>query len=88
MSTAVVDRPVIDPATAYAGARLAPRVATTRAAAGGPTLEGVIAGAWEGLAAHRGVGCPLCGGAMKPRYGASGMAPVGGRCTDCGTTLG
>jgi O-antigen/teichoic acid export membrane protein len=25
---------------------------------------------------------------LVPRYGASGMAPVGGRCSDCGTTLG
>jgi hypothetical protein len=55
---------------------------------GGPTLEGVIAGAWEGLAAHHEVGCPLCGGHMAPRYGAAGLEPVGGRCRDCGTTLG
>ena len=34
-----------------------------------PTLEGVIVRAWEGLAAHRGVGCPVCGGRMAPRYG-------------------
>jgi hypothetical protein len=79
MSTAVLDRPV---------ARTARVTAPTRAGDGGPTLEGVIVRAWEGLAAHRGVGCPLCGGHMAPRYGASGMAPVGGRCADCGTTLG
>lgn len=79
MSTAVLDRPV---------ARAARVTAPPQAGDGGPTLEGVIARAWEGLAAHRGVGCPLCGGHMKPRYGASGMEPVGGRCTQCGTTMG
>jgi hypothetical protein len=81
MSTAVLDRPV-----ARTAARTAPP--RTRTRDGGPTLEGVIAGAWEGLASHRGVGCPLCGGTMVPRYGASGLEPVGGRCGDCGTTLG
>lgn len=79
MSTALLDRPAF---------RTEPRAAPQRAGDGGPTLEGVITGAWEGLAAHRGVGCPLCGGHMAPRYGASGMEPVGGRCADCGTTLG
>jgi hypothetical protein len=88
MSTAVLDRPVLDRPMARAATRTAPRVAPARAGDGGPSLEGVIVRAWEGLAAHRGVGCPLCGGTMKPRYGASGMAPVGGRCHDCGTTLG
>jgi hypothetical protein len=79
MSAAVLDRPV---------ARATSRVTPASTRDGGPTLEGVIVRAWEGLAAHRGVGCPLCGGPMAPRYGASGMEPVGGRCRDCGTTLG
>jgi hypothetical protein len=79
MSAAVLDRPT---------ARAAAGAVRSRARDGGPTLEGVIVRAWEGLAAHRGVGCPLCGGHMAPRYGASGMDPVGGRCTECGTTLG
>ena len=52
------------------------------------TLEGAIARVWEDLVAHHVVGCPVCGGAMEPRYGASGSAPVGGRCRDCGSTLG
>jgi hypothetical protein len=79
MSAAVLDRPV---------ARTAARTAPVRTRDGGPTLEGVIVSAWEGLSSHRGVGCPLCGGHMTPRYGASGLEPVGGRCGDCGTTLG
>ena len=85
MATALLDRPT----RTMPSARPKPRAAApTSRAERHPTLEGIIAGAWEGLAAHRGVGCPLCGGTMTPRYGASGPAPVGGRCTDCGTTLG
>ena len=57
---------------------------------GGPTLDRAITQAWEGLVAGRVVGCLVCGSTQgfKPRYGASGPAPVGGRCTDCGSTLG
>ena len=54
---------------------------------GEATLDDVIVGAWEGLLAHRTVSCPVCSGALAPRYGA-GSAPVGGRCNDCGSTLG
>jgi hypothetical protein len=53
---------------------------------GGPTLDDLVVGAWEGLAAHRTVACLACGEAMTPRYSA-GPAPVGGRCTSCGTTI-
>jgi hypothetical protein len=56
-------------------------------ARGGLTLDELIAGVWEGLVAHDTVACPVCGGAMAPRYG-SAPAPVGGRCGDCGSTLG
>ncbi|HVF78931.1 MAG TPA: hypothetical protein VNA28_11590 [Solirubrobacteraceae bacterium] len=52
----------------------------------GPTLEDVLAGAWEDLIAHRTAGCPICAGAMKPRYG-SGASAAGGRCVDCKTEL-
>ena len=52
----------------------------------GETLEDVISGAWEGLAAHDVVACPACRGQMVPRYGSGGRA-VGGRCTSCGTCL-
>jgi hypothetical protein len=53
---------------------------------GGATLDELIVGAWEGLVAHRTVACLACGEAMVPRYSA-GPAPVGGRCTACGTTM-
>ncbi|HET6505713.1 MAG TPA: hypothetical protein VFG42_02885 [Baekduia sp.] len=53
---------------------------------GGPTLDELLVGVWEGLAAHRTVACPACGEAMTPRYSA-GPAPVGGRCGSCRTTI-
>jgi hypothetical protein len=56
------------------------------AASGGPTLDDLVVGVWEGLTAHRTVACLACGEAMVPRYGA-GHAPVGGRCSSCGTTI-
>ena len=54
---------------------------------GGPTLDDVLSGAWEGLAARTAVACPLCGGEMAPVFGAHAV-PVGGRCSSCETTLG
>ena len=63
--------------------RPAPRVGD-----GGPTLDRAITQAWEGLVAGRAVGCLVCGAQLAPRYGASSAAPVGGRCTGCGSTLG
>lgn len=51
------------------------------------TLDDLIVGAWEGLSAHRSVECPVCRGTVRPRYGASATAPLGGRCDDCDTTL-
>jgi hypothetical protein len=47
---------------------------------GGPTLDDVLVGAWEGLTAHRTVDCPVCGGEMAP-------APAAGRCGSCGSEL-
>jgi len=52
----------------------------------GPTLEDVLSGACEDLIAHRTATCPICAGAMQPRYG-SGPSAVGGRCGDCHTEL-
>ncbi|MFP5364427.1 MAG: hypothetical protein ACLGI5_17045 [Thermoleophilia bacterium] len=52
----------------------------------GPTLEDILSGAWEDLIAHRTATCPICDGAMAPRYG-SGPSAVGGRCRACRTEL-
>jgi hypothetical protein len=53
---------------------------------GEPTLEGLVSGVWEGLAAHQSAACPMCGGEMVPVFGAHAR-PSHGRCGDCGTTL-
>jgi hypothetical protein len=60
---------------------------TARAHRHGPTLDDLVAGAWEGLLAGAPASCVVCGTTMHPRY-SGGHAPVGGRCTGCGTTLG
>ena len=52
----------------------------------GPTLEDVLSDAWEDLIAHRTATCPICDGAMEPRYGA-GPSAVGGRCRSCRAEL-
>ena len=52
----------------------------------GPTLEDVLSGAWEDLSVHRTATCPICDGAMEPRYG-SGPSAVGGRCGECGSEM-
>jgi hypothetical protein len=54
---------------------------------GALTLDDLVAGVWEALAADREAPCPVCGGALVARYGA-GPAPVAGRCADCGSELG
>lgn len=50
------------------------------------TLEDVISGTWTDLRRRAAAACPLCGGALHPRWGA-GSSPVAGRCDDCGTEL-
>ena len=52
----------------------------------GRTLEDVFSSAWEDLTAHRAAACPICDGAMEPRYG-SGPSALGGHCRDCQTEL-
>ena len=56
------------------------------AGGGGPTLDDLIVGVWEGMAADLTAPCPVCAGSLEPRYGA-GAAPVAGRCRDCGSEL-
>jgi hypothetical protein len=53
---------------------------------GEPTLDALVSGVWEGLAAHKSVGCPVCGHEMAPVYGAHAR-PIGGSCGQCGTRL-
>lgn len=53
---------------------------------GGPTLDDLLTGTWETLAAGRTAACPMCAGPMEPRYG-HGHAPVGGRCGRCATEI-
>jgi len=59
-------------------------------AGGEPTLDDLLAGVWEGLAARASASCPICGGRMEPAYGARGgreRPPDVARCTSCGSAL-
>jgi hypothetical protein len=60
--------------------------ATARAHRHGPTLDDLVAGAWEGLLAGAHADCLVCGSALTPRHSA-GAGVVGGRCGTCGTTV-
>jgi hypothetical protein len=62
--------------------------ATCALASAQSTLDELVGGAWQELVAHRSVDCLICGAVMTPRYGASGHAPVGGRCDECGASFG
>ncbi|MGI8715329.1 MAG: hypothetical protein ACR2NR_19530 [Solirubrobacteraceae bacterium] len=53
---------------------------------GEPSLDEVLSGAWEGLAVHQHVACPVCGGEMTPDYGAH-LRPIGGHCRGCRSQL-
>jgi hypothetical protein len=57
------------------------------AVGGGPTLDELLVGVWEGLTAHAAVPCPVCGDQMRPEYGVHAI-PIGGRCIGCGSSLG
>jgi tRNA(Ile2) C34 agmatinyltransferase TiaS len=50
------------------------------------SLEDLVLRTWTAVAAGEQVACPVCSGAMQPRWSA-GAGVVGGRCGDCGTTL-
>jgi hypothetical protein len=53
---------------------------------GGPTLEDVISGVWEGLSAGSPAACLACGGELRPEH-VPGGGFVGGTCRSCGTSL-
>ena len=80
---------ILDPVEEHEEVR-AERISAPRTsdvvASGGPTLDDLLVGVWEDLTAHRTVACLACGESMVPRYSA-GPAPVGGRCTSCGTAI-
>ncbi len=78
MSSAVALRPP--------GTR-SPAVSLFDRAGGEPTLDDVLAGVWEGLAARATAACPICGDRMEPAGEGSGQAPEAARCTNCGSTL-
>jgi hypothetical protein len=85
MSAAVLEAPR---AAAGAYCREATRPVRAAVAPGRrQSLDAVIGSAWAGLTSQHPVACPVCGGRMTPRYGASGAEPVGGRCGDCGSAL-
>jgi len=66
----------------------APDAAGTPKRPGGElTLDELLVVAWEGVTAHHQASCPVCRGAMVPRYAAAGPERLGGRCRDCGSTL-
>jgi len=52
----------------------------------GPTLEDLVAGAWEGLLAGAPADCLVCRTPLTPRHSA-GAGVVGGRCGGCGSTV-
>lgn len=55
-------------------------------AGGGPTLDDLVVGAWEGLAARVAVACLLCDeGLLRPAAGPEGVREA--RCDRCGATL-
>ena len=57
---------------------LAPAVAPVR------TLDGLLMDTWSAVSSGTTAVCPMCSGAMRPRWSA-GAGAVGGRCADCGT---
>jgi hypothetical protein len=73
-------------ATAPAAAANPETANAARAHRHGPTLDDLVAGAWEGLLAGAPADCLVCGSPLAPRHSA-GAGIVGGRCGDCGTTV-
>jgi hypothetical protein len=78
--------PAVDAVAVEAAAPAAEAAPTARAHRHGPTLDDLVAGAWEGLVAGAHADCVVCGAPMAPRHSA-GAGIVGGRCGGCGTTV-
>lgn len=51
------------------------------------TLEDLVLGAWEELAAHHTVSCLVCGGVMRSGSGSAGAPAMTATCEDCGSQL-
>ncbi len=50
------------------------------------SLQDVVLATWTAVSSGATAECPVCAGAMSPRWSA-GAGVVGARCADCGTTL-
>jgi hypothetical protein len=50
------------------------------------TLDDLLSDTWEALHATVTAACPVCGGALAPRWSA-GAGVVGGRCGNCGSEV-
>ena len=83
--SALVLEPRVTRGTDRVGARAAHAGGRTDLG-GEPTLDALVAEVWEGLAAHKSVGCLACGEEMLPAYAAHAR-PIGGACRSCGTRL-
>ena len=75
------------PAAAVLEAPAAEAAPTASAHRHGPTLDDLVAGAWEGLLAGAPADCLVCGAPMAPRHSA-GAGIVGGRCDGCSASIG
>jgi hypothetical protein len=51
------------------------------------TLDDLVTGAWEGLAVHATVSCPVCAGPMASAAERTGAGTPTGACLSCGSRL-
>lgn len=76
--------PVPAPSRDWPGDRVTPVGPVPLVLPSAPTLEDLVAGAWDGLLAGAAAACPVCSEPMRPRWSA-GAGVVGGHCEACGT---
>jgi hypothetical protein len=84
--TVAAPEALVAPAEAAPAAAVPETFETASARRQGPTLDDLVAGAWEGLLAGAPADCLVCGTSLAPRHSA-GAGVVGGRCGGCGSTL-